>query len=338
MKYFIQILIYLIFFLQNSNGIDDVLVMNDPSFIHKAPYEIITSNSNRTKRDQSSWFYPDIDKDQISCGQNVYVKLFTCSNLRNCRDFSSCLDSLRCPLSVKSNGGLILNLLRLLGIDKCNLNEQQNQLCSHDKRLVILKRLFAYWSHNKDNSYCHTISDFTNEIKKEVQDQCPINLRQVEELLENYSCLPLTGALNTLTSTTINVEKLPAINDPITTPETVISSQFAYIDEDNDLKFITSNKNFYNNTEQTVFVNDHHYYNVSYIIPKSEGISINFLQDNSQFVRIHALTNRHRSAFGIQLKFGFPFYGHTIHKILVATGGFIYTGDLLHSALIGSTQ
>ncbi|CAF5071333.1 unnamed protein product, partial [Rotaria sp. Silwood1] len=67
--------------------------------------------------------------------------------------------------------------------------------------------------------------------------------------------------------------------------------------------------------------NDHQYYNVSYIIPKSEGIPINFVQDNNQFTHIHELSNRHRTAFGISLKFGFPFYGHTINKVLIATGG-----------------
>jgi hypothetical protein len=27
-----------------------------------------------------------------------------------------------------------------------------------------------------------------NDVKKEIQDQCPLNLRQVEVFLENYSC------------------------------------------------------------------------------------------------------------------------------------------------------
>ncbi|CAF4090023.1 unnamed protein product [Rotaria sordida] len=85
-------------------------------------------------------------------------------------------------------------------------------------------------------------------------------------------------------------------------------------------------------------MNDHHYYNVSYVIPKSEGTPMYFVQDNNQFIRIHELSNRHRTAYSVNLKFGFPFYGHTINKTLVATGGFIYTGDLLHSALVGSTQ
>ena len=121
-------------------------------------------------------------------------------------------------------------------------------------------------------SYSSTISDFTNEIKKEVQDQCPLNLRQVEAFLENYACsrksfvyeklvewtyrefiLALKDAISSLSSTT-PARILPTIHDTSTTQETVISSQLAYVDEDNDLKFVESDNKLYNTTEQNVFV------------------------------------------------------------------------------------
>lgn len=35
----------------------------------------------------------------------------------------------------------------------------------------------------------------------------------------------------------------------------------------------------------------------------------------------------------VRLQFQFPFYGHLIENITVATGGFIYTGDYVHSWL-----
>lgn len=35
----------------------------------------------------------------------------------------------------------------------------------------------------------------------------------------------------------------------------------------------------------------------------------------------------------VQLSFDFPFYGHLIRNVTVATGGFIYTGDYVHSWL-----
>lgn len=35
----------------------------------------------------------------------------------------------------------------------------------------------------------------------------------------------------------------------------------------------------------------------------------------------------------VQLKFDFPFYGHTVRNVTVATGGFLYTGEYVHSWL-----
>lgn len=43
--------------------------------------------------------------------------------------------------------------------------------------------------------------------------------------------------------------------------------------------------------------NDHQYYNVSYIIPKSEGLPLYYVEDRPQFIRVDALADRHRSAF-----------------------------------------
>jgi hypothetical protein len=33
------------------------------------------------------------------------------------------------------------------------------------------------------------------------------------------------------------------------------------------------------------------------------------------------------------LPFSFPFYGHVLNNITIATGGFLYTGDLVHTWL-----
>ena len=35
----------------------------------------------------------------------------------------------------------------------------------------------------------------------------------------------------------------------------------------------------------------------------------------------------------VSLTFDFPFYGHLIRNITIATGGFLYTGDLIHTWL-----
>lgn len=35
----------------------------------------------------------------------------------------------------------------------------------------------------------------------------------------------------------------------------------------------------------------------------------------------------------VKLSFDFPFYGHLIRNITIATGGFLYTGEYVHSWL-----
>jgi hypothetical protein len=82
---FIKISIYFIFIFDQSYGIDqDVLLINVPSHHLQTSYTIIPTN-DRVKRDQSPWLYPEFDKNQISCGHNVYAKLLTCSQLTECR-------------------------------------------------------------------------------------------------------------------------------------------------------------------------------------------------------------------------------------------------------------
>lgn len=45
------------------------------------------------------------------------------------------------------------------------------------------------------------------------------------------------------------------------------------------------------------------------------------------------LSKSYRRAATIQLNFKFPFYGHEVENITIATGGFLYTGDYVHSWL-----
>lgn len=49
------------------------------------------------------------------------------------------------------------------------------------------------------------------------------------------------------------------------------------------------------------------------------------------------LSNSHRRATTVLLSFDFPYYGYPIRNITIATGGFLYTGDYVHSWL-ASTQ
>ncbi|XP_016895693.1 plexin domain-containing protein 1-like isoform X2 [Cynoglossus semilaevis] len=51
-------------------------------------------------------------------------------------------------------------------------------------------------------------------------------------------------------------------------------------------------------------------------------------------VRVHAiLSNSYKQAVRVALSFNFPFYGHYLGQITIATGGFIFTGDITHRML-----
>ena len=45
------------------------------------------------------------------------------------------------------------------------------------------------------------------------------------------------------------------------------------------------------------------------------------------------LSKSHRRAMTVKLPFDFPFYGHPLRNITIATGGFLYSGDYIHSWL-----
>nr|XP_041577487.1 plexin domain-containing protein 1 isoform X1 [Taeniopygia guttata] len=51
-------------------------------------------------------------------------------------------------------------------------------------------------------------------------------------------------------------------------------------------------------------------------------------------VKVHGiLSNTHRQASRVTLSFDFPFYGHLLRQVTIATGGFIFTGDVMHRML-----
>ncbi|XP_056902654.1 plexin domain-containing protein 1-like [Takifugu flavidus] len=51
-------------------------------------------------------------------------------------------------------------------------------------------------------------------------------------------------------------------------------------------------------------------------------------------VQIHnILSNTHRKAARVALSFDFPFYGHYLRQIIIATGGFIFMGEITHQML-----
>ncbi|XP_011606290.1 plexin domain-containing protein 2 isoform X2 [Takifugu rubripes] len=82
---------------------------------------------------------------------------------------------------------------------------------------------------------------------------------------------------------------------------------------------------------------DHDYYTSKTYSPTdamSRDLWVNIDHMDKEKVKIHGiLSNTHRQAARVNLSFDFPFYGHFLREITVATGGFIYTGDVVHRML-----
>uniref|UniRef100_A0A3Q0SEY0 Plexin domain containing 2b n=1 Tax=Amphilophus citrinellus TaxID=61819 RepID=A0A3Q0SEY0_AMPCI len=91
------------------------------------------------------------------------------------------------------------------------------------------------------------------------------------------------------------------------------------------------------NSSQIEEDTDHNYYTSKTYGPSdpmSKNLWVNIDQMDKDKVKIHGiLSNTHRQAARVNLSFDFPFYGHYLREITVATGGFIYTGDVVHRML-----
>ncbi|XP_011155635.1 plexin domain-containing protein 2 [Solenopsis invicta] len=88
-----------------------------------------------------------------------------------------------------------------------------------------------------------------------------------------------------------------------------------------------------NNITKTVY--DHHqYYNSTFIVDVDICKKYWVDMDKHPDLRVnYLLSQSHRRAATVKLKFDFPFYGYNVRNITIATGGFLYTGDYVHSWL-----
>ncbi|XP_071748535.1 plexin domain-containing protein 1 isoform X4 [Lepeophtheirus salmonis] len=81
---------------------------------------------------------------------------------------------------------------------------------------------------------------------------------------------------------------------------------------------------------------DHHKYYKS-LVRQSEDFWVDLTHLNKTEVGLvrenAALADSYRQAATVKLSFQFPFYGHYMRNLTIATGGFLFTGDEVHSWL-----
>lgn len=87
----------------------------------------------------------------------------------------------------------------------------------------------------------------------------------------------------------------------------------------------------------TVGPSDSHKYYVGHFV--ADGKSwVDLDKLNQSLVKEHKMLSKsYRRAATVPLSFEFPFYGHNVTNITIATGGFLYTGDYVH-AWLAATQ
>lgn len=67
---------------------------------------------------------------------------------------------------------------------------------------------------------------------------------------------------------------------------------------------------------------------------RTRELWVDMSDPNRAEVRMHGiLSNTHRQAAKVALSFDFPFYGHYLRQIVIATGGFIFMGEVTHRML-----
>lgn len=93
-------------------------------------------------------------------------------------------------------------------------------------------------------------------------------------------------------------------------------------------------------SNDTILEDHHTYYNSTSMFgqeaAKAYWVDLDKMPQE-QVVNHAMLSDSHRQATTVMLSFDFPFYGNRIRNITIATGGFLYTGDYLHS-WIAATQ
>lgn len=110
-----------------------------------------------------------------------------------------------------------------------------------------------------------------------------------------------------------------ALNETITTTVAPMTTQIV---QDYDGSNVTVNS-----TTQDF----HKYYNSTNYGPEGMKFWVDMDTPNAN---VHPmLSDSYRRAATINLTFDFPFYGHMVRNITIATGGFLYTGDYVHSWL-----
>ncbi|XP_026741487.1 plexin domain-containing protein 2 [Trichoplusia ni] len=136
-----------------------------------------------------------------------------------------------------------------------------------------------------------------------------------------------TAAVTEPTPTAVSVTQTPLLGGSAPSADPIVPDEGLDVFKETPER-IASEQNLSNLT-----YDNHDFYNSSFI-GNPEFFKDYWSNITINKAEVHeVLSNSHRRATSIQLSFDFPFYGHNIRNVTVATGGFIYTGEHVHNWL-----
>lgn len=193
--------------------------------------------------------------------------------------------------------------------------------------------------------------DETNELNQKKENPADSADSVASSVTVKTTTANLTSAVskpntNTTSSSTTEQQKTE-VEKPIVTDigkargfippenETTILKEIA--DSDIPQSKINETVESHKQSEGLKNITDNHKYYSSSTFPfKNSWIDLNEWNNTKHPGIVHEhsmLSKSYRRAATIALTFPFPFYGHMVKNITIATGGFLYTGEYVHSWL-----
>ncbi|KAF7494507.1 Plexin domain-containing protein 2 [Sarcoptes scabiei] len=189
--------------------------------------------------------------------------------------------------------------------------------------LFFLSNQVSSLNENKDDDQSSK-RELIAKLKSQTSSKKAISLTKKSDQFRETKSLK-----NTFSTTKDNL----LIAEESSTTSPIPLKKLDVVDNDDEEKVL---KTIYENDRlnETHFINDSYFEAYYYDDPEK---AMNYWVDvksfnDSQFVH-EVLSNSHRRAASISLPFNFLFYGNNLTKITVATGGFLYMGDHIHSWL-----
>ncbi|XP_055935702.1 plexin domain-containing protein 2-like isoform X2 [Argiope bruennichi] len=201
------------------------------------------------------------------------------------------------------------------------------------KATSLIEKKVQAKSTSTESTLQKVISSFDSKSKEE-NSTLPLNSTEIDvsstqtnvssEKYNVSTTKPSSTEAASSTTTTTTTTTTPSSTTAVSTTSTLSTTL-------SDIVPPTKPSNITNTT-----VDHHIYYNSTMLLDADKALAywVDFSKLPQDKVVVHRmLSDSHRKAATVSLSFDFPFYGHPLRNITIATGGFVYMGDYMHSWL-----